>query len=170
MPGRDGAIVSSHRYSPRAMVADYLRAAFGAAVSLAPLTFFQVAPTMVYILGGLGAVFVLFGGRTVLRQLTCVELSADGLRLAGPIRGGLRWSELDDLALSYYSTRRDRTGGWMRLKLKGGGRTIKLDDTIDGFPEIALRAVTAARANGVALSGATVANLTALDIDVTATS
>lgn len=81
----------------------------------------------------------------------------------------LSWEHLDRLRLRYYSTRRDRSDGWMTLTLAGlapSGRRVRLglDSTVDGFIEIARAAAAAAVRNGVALKPSTVANLNALDI------
>jgi hypothetical protein len=68
------------------------------------------------------------------------------------------------MRLGYYSTRRDREGGWMQLKLIGAGGTVKLDSTIDDFTHIARRALAAARANNLQLGEPTLENLAALGI------
>ncbi len=52
----------------------------------------------------------------------------------------------------------------MQLTLKGGGRKVKLVSTIERFPVIARRASIAARANGLELDEATLANLAALGL------
>ncbi len=70
------------------------------------------------------------------------------------------------MTLGYYSTRRDRGGGWMQLKLKAAGRTLKFDSSISDFVTIAGRAVAAARANGVALNDRTLANAIAQGVAV----
>ena len=64
-----------HRYPQRAVIADGLRALAGMAMTFGPLAVFNVGTVMVYILAGLGALFLLFGFRTILRHLTHVELS-----------------------------------------------------------------------------------------------
>ena len=71
------------------------------------------------------------------------------------------------LSLRYYTTRRDKLDGWMLLKLKGNESVLTLDSSLDGFDDIVLRALEAARANGVALTAATLANLPALGIEPT---
>ncbi len=156
-------MVTRHRYPIRAMAADYVRAVAGMALAFGPLTFSNIASVMVYILATLGTLFLAFGMRTVLRHMTRVDVSADQIRFEGPIGAELRWRDLDAMTLNYYSTHRDRKGGWMQLTLKGGGRKVKLVSTIERFPEIASRAVIAARANGLELDEVTLSNLAALD-------
>ena len=53
----------------------------------------------------------------------------------------------------------------MQLKLSGSGRTLRLDSTIGDFSQIVGRALSAARANDVALSDSTTINLTALGLN-----
>lgn len=153
-----------YRYPGRTVGADYVRAFAGAAITFGPIAIFGVAAPVVYILGGFGTLFVAFGVRTVFRHLTRVELTAHEIRVMRPARAALRWQDIDSMTLSYYSTRRDRQGGWMQLKLKGANRVLKLDSTIEGFQIIAQHAFRAARNNRLALSRATLANLSALGL------
>ncbi len=156
-----------HRYPRGAVIADYARALAGMALTLIPLAFVNIGCVMVYILAGLGALFLLFGFRTVLRHLTHVEVSTGGIRIAGPAGRAIRWRDLDDMSLRYYTTRRDKLDGWMLLKMRGKGSVVTLDSSLDGFDDIVRRAVAAARANGIALEPGTLANLPAMGIDVT---
>ena len=157
-------MTSHHSYPTRTLAGDYALASVGAAFMLGPLALLEVAPLMVYILGGLGTLFVVFGVRTVLRHMTRVKVSTEEIRLEGPLRVALRWQNLNTMKLSYYSTHRDRHGGWMELKLKDTERTIKLVSAIDGFPTIVRQAAAAARANRVSLDEPTVENLGVLGI------
>ena len=155
------------RYPRGAVIADYIRALAGMVMTLGPLAILNVGSVMVYILAGLGALFFFFGFRTILRHLTRVELSAEGIRIAGPLGRAIRWRDLDSLALRYYTTRRGKLDGWMLLKIKGKGSVIALDSAIDGFDDIVIRALDAARDNGVALEESTLTNLPAMGIDAT---
>ncbi len=155
------------RYPQGAVIADYIRALVGMIITLGPLAFLKVGSVMVYILAGLGALFIFFGFRTVLRHLTQVELSAEGIRIVGPLGRSIRWRDLDSLSLRYYTTRRGKLDGWMLLKVKDKGSVVALDSTIDGFDDIVVRALDAVRDNGVALEESTLANLPAMGIDAT---
>lgn len=159
-----GADVSRHRYPGRAMRADYLRAGVGMALTLGPLAYVNAAPVMVYIFGGLGTLFLVFGARTFLRHLTRVDVDAETIRTGRPFRAELRWRDLNGMTLRYYSTQRDRRGGWMQLRLTGGRRALRFDSTIDGFPVIARRAFAAARTNRLELNETTLANLASLGV------
>lgn len=158
--------ISLHRYQRGALVMDYLRAAAGAAICLVPLALVEAATVMVYILGILGAIFLVYGLRTLLRHLTAVELSPDGIRMTGPWRRHMAWQQLSGMKLAFFSTRRlrdaDRRKGWMEMKLTGGGARMKLDEALEGFDEVVGAVLWAADANDVPLSDVTRYNLDAM--------
>jgi hypothetical protein len=156
--------MTRHVYPNSAMVGDYLRAAAGFVPTAAILAIAPVGAVGGTVLGGLAALFSLFGIRTALRHRSQVEMTATGLSASGPFGGSIHWGELDGLKLAYYSTRRDRRDGWMQLELRAGSSRIRLDSRIDGFAELVERAASAAEARGIELSAATVANLEALGI------
>ena len=68
------------------------------------------------------------------------------------------------MKLAFYSTRRDRSKGWMHLKVSGGKHRLGIDSIIEGFDDIAARSANAAASNGVALSESTVRNFAALGL------
>ena len=171
----NAAGASRHRYARKALRVDYLRAAAGAAACLGPLALVEAAEAAVWILGTVGAVFVLFGLRTALRHLTVIELSASGIRAAGPLPRRIGWDELSAMKLAFYTTRRRRRGespmdmskaaNWMELKLKGPGRlAIAVESSVEGFEEIVAAARDAALARRLPLSEVTRANLDALGL------
>jgi hypothetical protein len=85
----------------------------------------------------------------------------------GPVGGQVDWSRLERLKLSYYSTRRDRTSGWMQLAVgSAGGRIVKVDSSLEGFYDIVERAAQAAEAAGLQLGPATLVNLRSMGIAV----
>ena len=154
-----------YRYPARALAGDYARAGIGLLVTLGPLLFVPASPVMMVILGGLAALFLAFGARTVLRQCTVVRLDDAGIAAVGPVRAQIAWKDLEGLALAYYSTRRDRTRGWMQVTMKGRGSRLRIDSTIDGFGDIVRAATRHAERRGLGLSPATMGNLTAMGID-----
>ena len=151
------------RYPFNALYADYLRAAFGLALTAGPLLLLDLAQVIAVLLGILGLLFAWFGTRTALRHLSRVELSGTAIALCGPVSRRLAWDELQRMKLAYYAPRRSRDDGWMQLTLRGKhGCSIQLDSTLAGFDQILGEASRAARANGLSLDGATHANLAAL--------
>ena len=68
--------------------------------------------------------------RTALRHQTRYVLGPDTLCVDGPAGTLVEWARLDRLKLSYFSTKRDRTGGWMQLSIGStGGRQVKVDSS-----------------------------------------
>ena len=163
-PGLGGA-VSRHVYPSAAVAGDYGRAALGIALTWGPLAVVEPAVAVGYALGGLGALFAAFGLRTALRHASRIELSPEGIAIAGPLATRLPWDRITGLSLRYYSTQRDRRGGWMQLRLRRRGRALVVDSTIEGFVAIVRAAAEAAARNGVELGAATRTNLSALGIE-----
>jgi hypothetical protein len=154
------------RYRRQPLVADMVRAAVGVILTGGPLLFVELSPATLIIFGGLATVFAFFGVRTLLRSYNEIELSEAGVKIRGVLGGDIAWRQVNGMKLGYYTTRRDRQGGWMQLTLQGGGRRLRFDSTLEGFDRLARRAVRAATANGAVLSSATLANLAAMDIAV----
>jgi hypothetical protein len=167
-PGARSAAVGGAplRYPLAVLYADYLRVAFGLALTLGPLLLLEPAAVVVIPLAALGLLFAWFGMRTVLRHLSRVELSGSALALRGPVFRHLAWGDLVVMKLAYYAPRRSRDDGWLQLTLRGaGGRSIRLDSTLAGFDQVLRRASRAARAKALPLDAATHANLAALGLE-----
>lgn len=148
-------------------MADYLRAGFGALLCGLPLLLVGVNRWIGLILGAGFVLFALFFARTAMRHLTRYVLSPDTLAADGPMGGLVEWTRLDLLKLAYYSTKRDRSNGWMQLAVRSAGaRTVKVDSSLDGFYDVVERAAQAAEAANIELSPATRANLRSMGITV----
>jgi hypothetical protein len=155
------------RYPQQTLMADYLRAAAGVVLCGAPLLLLEMNRWLAaLLLLGFG-LFALFLIRTGLRHQTRFVFSPDSLRAEGPAGTVVEWDRLDRMKLSYFSTKRDRSDGWMQLGVGStGGRMVKVDSSLEGFHDIVARAADAAGATGVALSDATRANLRSMGIVV----
>lgn len=153
----------THRYPAQMLLPDYLRALAGLVATGAPLPWLGDSPVSFAILGSLAVAFAGFGLATFLRHGTAVTVDGDGLRTAGLRTVNLSWDKLDGFELRYFSTRRDKEGGWMQLTLQGDGGRVRLDSHLAGFDEIARQAASAAARLGLELSPATQANLAGLD-------
>lgn len=155
------------RYPRPTIMADYVRAGIGVLLCGAPLLLLEVNYWLAALLGAGFALFALFLVRTGLRHRTRYMLGPDTLCADGPAGTLVEWSRLDRLKLSYFSTKRDRSDGWMQLAIGStNGRLIKVDSSLDGFHDIVERAARAAEGTGVTLSDATRANLRAMGIVV----
>jgi hypothetical protein len=142
----------------------YAGSAIGLGCTLGPLAFAHPASPVAWVLAAAAALFLVYFGRTVCRQLTHIELDETGIRARGPLGAALRWEELRSLRLDYYSTRRDCEGGWMQLRLRDAQRTIRIDSELDGFVELVRAVALEARRRGADLDEATRANLGVLGI------
>ncbi len=156
------------RYGTRSIAADYARATFGAVVCLAPPLLVDVTAVLAWILVAVGALFVAFGLRTLLRHLTVYELSTEGIRATGPFGAAVSWKNLTAVNLAYFQTRPRRKvivkspGGWMELTLREGRQTIKIDSSLQGFDDVVGEAARVARERGLTLNPVTLANLAAM--------
>jgi hypothetical protein len=154
------------RYPITSLYADYLRAGLGLALTAGPLLLLDVADVIALLLGALALLFAWFGARTVLRQLSRVELSEDGIALCGPVSRRVAWADLQRMKLAHYAPRRARDQGWLQLTLHAAdGSAIRLDSTLAGFDQVLAQASRAASAKALPLDAATHANLAALGLD-----
>ncbi len=156
--------MSEHRYETRVLTGDYIRSSAGVLLTWGPLLIVEAAPIMVYILGALGGVFAVFGIRTLIRQMTTIEVSEDGIHARGPAGKAVLWDDLNSMKLAYYSTRRDRQRGWMHLTVKDGAKKLGVDSSISDFDTIASAALRAATARRLSLSDVTRSNFEALGL------
>lgn len=160
-------VTRSFRYPVRALFLDFAGSGVGFAVSLGLIVFVRLAAPVAWAVAAAAALFLVYFGRTVCRQLTHIELDEAGIRARGPLGVAIRWEDLRSLRLDYFSTRRDpegmsMLGGWMQLKLRDARRTIRIDSDVDGFAELVRAAARAAARRDLALDPATVSNLEAL--------
>ena len=155
------------RYPREALWADYIRAASGVVLCGLPLLLIEVNHWVALVLAAGLVLFALFLVRTALRQMTRYVLGPDTLAADGPAGSLVEWARLDRMKLAYYSTKRDRSGGWMQLAVgSAGARLVKVDSSLDGFYDIVERAAQAAEARDVELSRATRVNLRSMGITV----
>ena len=158
--------MSLHNYPRSALVPDYIRAGIGVALTAGPLLLVKPATVMVYILGCLAALFLVFGFRTYLRQAAWLEVAAEGVRAVGLFGAAIPWQELRNVELRFFSTQRSRRDGWMQLKIRGAGKVIRVDSTISEFPSIARTAAMRALERGVELDEHTRANFQSLGVEL----
>ena len=155
-----------YRYSPRSLLPDYAGSGAGFALSVGLVGYVPLAAPVAWVAGAAAALFLVYFGRTVCRQLTHIELDEAGIRVRGPAVGllsvAIRWADLCLLRLDYYSTRRDGEGGWMQLRLGDARHTIRIDSDLEGFAELVGAVAHAAAPRDLAIDTATAANLEVL--------
>ena len=155
------------RYPGRVLIGDYIRSVAGIVIGFGVLLSVPPSPAIIVVFGGVAGLFSLFGFRTLQRQMTKVAVTDAEICSASFGSRVMSWSDLERLKLRYYGTKRQERGqgGFMVLKLTGGGASLAYDSAIDGFTYIAWRAAKAARDNGVSVDPASAGNLLALGID-----
>lgn len=153
-----------YRYPRRALTAAYLRTAAGLIMVGFPMVFGEPGNVASVILGGIALAFAAYGARTWLRGKGRVVIDGVGISISGPLAAAVRWEELTGVKLSYYSTQRNKTGGWMQLNIAGGGRKLTIESTLDGFDDLTRRVIAEARARNIELSPATRNNLRPLGL------
>ena len=160
--------MSSHRYPTKAMTGDYIRGGIGVVVTASLLVAVQDFNVFHYIvLAGLA----LFGGfvfRTWQRHKTSYEVSEEGVWANGPLGKAIRWSDITEIRLKYFSTRRDRKEGWFQLTVKGPPGKISMDSDLEGFDAFLQACVPVIHANRLELSEPTAENFTAAGFPVRA--
>ncbi|MDP6689535.1 MAG: hypothetical protein QF384_08575 [Alphaproteobacteria bacterium] len=87
--------------------------------------------------------------------------------MGGVLDRSLRWSEMRDFRLRYYSTRRDGKGGWMQLVLRGDDKrgSIQMDSNLPGFNDIVAQVHAVAKERGLPVDPASATNLSHLGLD-----
>jgi hypothetical protein len=153
-----------YRYPLNRILADYFLGGSGAVMSGALVALAPTSGFVLILFGGLTGLFLLFTIRTAIRQRLRIAADADGIRLTGGWVRSLRWDEVEAVTLRYFSTRRNRKGGWMTLTLRGRGRRVSVDSHLDGFEALARRAAEVASARHLALDPATHSNFASLDL------
>lgn len=130
------------RYPADALKADGLRALAGLAGTLGPLALAgpQAHPLVALALGSAASLFVALGARVLLRTQTRCRFNDEGLHLRdGFFTLFVRWDRITGVKLRYYATNKDRSGGWMQLTIRAGGRRYSIESQLLGFDTIAAR-------------------------------
>lgn len=154
-----------YHYPLREIYADYLRAGGGLVLTAGPLLLLDLASVVRVVFGALALLFGWFAWRTLVRQRSPVELSAQAIACAGPRPCRIPWVELDQVRLAYYAPRRARNEGWFQLTLRGRrGGALKMDSSLEGFDRLLGHVLEHAQARELALDETTTSNLEALGV------
>ena len=156
--------MSGYRYPIKSLRGDYIRAGLGMAVTALPLIGASSVPFVFVILVALFLMFLGFSLQTLSRHMTMIMLEPDKLMVFGPRRKRIKWEEIVGVGLKYYSTKKDRSSGWMELTVKTPSSQTKIDSSLDGFNEIAAKVAGAAEENGTKIDEDSIENFAALGI------
>lgn len=160
--------MSSHRYPTKVLTGDYIRGGIGFAVCASlPVAAREISVLHYIVIAGA----LLFGGflfRTWQRQMTSYELSEEGIWANGPLGKAIRWSEISEIKLKYFSTRRDRKEGWFQLTVMGPPGKVSVDSDLDAFDGFLRACAPIFKANRLELSESTAENFAAAGFPVRA--
>ncbi len=149
---------------------DYLRSVGGLVICLGLLLFAAPQSVIFVLLAGLSLLLAWLGAATLWRQQIEIELDASGVVRFGRWGLGRRlvipWPEVRGVTLRYYSTRRDRSEGWLQVAIEGHRGTLRADSDLAGFSHLVAQAIAAAGQAGIALNPATLQNATRLSADM----
>lgn len=162
-----GAVVTErtvHRHTFRSLAADYTRSGGGILVTALPLAAVETTGVVAWMLGAGALLFAVYGFNTVIRHLGTVECSETAISVSGPLKRVVAWSEVSDVRVRYFSTRRDGRKGWMQLVVKSSGASVRIESTLVGFADIVALAVKAAHKRGIDLSPTTLGNIEVLGV------
>lgn len=146
---------------------DYLRVGLGLIACLGLLLFASPQSVIFALLTGLSLLFAWLGAMTLWRQQIEVELDPSGIASRSRWGGGRRrkvmpWSDITSIDLRFYSTRRDRSEGWLQLTIKGRNARLRVDSDLAGFPQLVRQVLAAADRMGIPVTAPTRANASRL--------
>lgn len=142
---------------------DYVRGLLGLGVCGAPFLWVRPAAFVVVILAIMSVIFTVLLLQTVYRHLSRIVVDDDGITVASLIRRHIAWNELRDMQLSYFTTWKSAKG-FMELRLRGSGTTLRIGSTVQGFRDLVRVANAAAARNRLQFNTATIDNLRQMDL------
>lgn len=158
--------VGIHRWPTPSLTGDLVRGVVATGIAFLFLLVSPIGSIAFWGMLGLTILFALYLMTSVSRITSVVEVDDRGIRLSGGLFGrrAISWAGLQKFELRYFPLSRDRTRGWMDLKLTGDGQTIAIDDRLDRFNDVLARAWVGARTADVGISDTTHHNLVAAGI------
>ena len=158
-------IIRGLRYDRISVIGDILRGGVGGVIVIAPVVTLSLHWVVQIILISLGLLFWWFALRNTMRLQTRIDLLEDSLIIDGISRAQLNWCDLTGLSARYFSTRRDRSDGWLQLTIEGSNRQkLVIDSAIMDFDQLAEHAAYHAQRQGIEIDMVTAENLTAIGV------
>ena len=152
------------RYPVASLAGDYVRSGVGLALTALPASRLPAEGIGFWLLSGLALLFVGLAGYTFRRHATRIVMNDETIE---SLPGGkvIEWKDVQEIKLSYFSTRTDRKNGWMQLTINSGKLKLRMDSRIDGFLTIASGVLDQTRHSDVLLSDATSTNFESLGLN-----
>ena len=154
----------TYRYSRAAIMGAYARSAVGLAFTLVPLAALEPAPWLRAVLLVGAALFLVYLAKSVALHTAQIVVDANGIRTEGLFGADIAWDALRSVELNYYTTRNDRSQGWIELVVRGRRGTIRIQSVLQGFNEIVACVVREAEARNRAFDDRTRTHLAMLGI------
>lgn len=152
-------------YERVGVLGDVLRGSLGAVIVITPLFTLELHVAMQLLLGALGGLFGWFALRNVMRLKTTITATGDALIIKGWTSEHLAWDDLTRYQARYFSTRRDRSDGWLQLTLwRAKGRTINIDSGLHDFDQLAEHVAFHGKRKDLVVDDATIENLIAIGV------
>lgn len=158
--------MTSYRYPMKSLIGDYIRGGGGLLITGGLLLAATMLTIFQYLFAAAAILFAGFVFRTWQRHQTVFELTDEGLAANGPFGKKLRWAEINEIRLRYFTTRRDRKEGWFQLTVLGDGGKVSIDSSLEGFEALLSRCAETIRRNQLELSDATAENFAAAGFPV----
>ena len=155
----------SYRYSPATIARAYAKSAIGLAVTLGPLVALAPAAPLSAVLLVAAGLFLIYLARSIALNTRSIVIDENGIRTVGLFGADIAWESLQAVRLNYYTTRNDRSHGWIELLVSGAHGAIRLESHLAGFDEIASRVVREAVARGCPFDDRTLTHLAVLGIE-----
>lgn len=152
------------KYPLQSILIEYGASILGIIITFLPLFLTTPLAIVAAVLCCLGTLFFAYGIRAIFRHSTLVEVSDTAIQVKGVRNISIKWEKLEQLKLSYFSTRRNQEAGWMQLRLKANKVTIRFDSSLEGFETILLKAAYNAQKYSAFLNANTIQNLNALGL------
>lgn len=155
-----------YRYPIRQFLTEAGGAVTGVTFFGAPLLFVKPSSVIFLALTLVIALFVVYGIRAMIRQKQAFRLTDAGLVRTGLNPCEISWNTLKRVRVRYYSTRRDRTSGWLQMIVDGEGKTVRVDSALIDFDVFTSEVVGKAAEIGAELDGTTIQNCLAAGISL----
>ena len=152
------------KYPNSALIPDYARAAIGLFLTAGPIIAFEPLVWISVILGAAALIFLALAGQTILKQLSTVTITPDGIEISALGKRYIRWREIEGLKLKFFASKRKSKEGWMQLTLQSSSTRITLDTNLQDFSDIVEMAARAAVENRIDVDTTSRENFLAIGI------
>lgn len=155
--------MKEYRYPIRFIMREASKSGGGAILCAVPLlTLDGLADGVKIVLALISALFVIYSVTTLRRGKQIVVVDDEAIRITRRTSTKtLRWDAMTGFDLRFYRLGRDRTTGWMQLRLSNGSQTLRIESSLDGFGDVLKQAAGAAEQAGLELTDTARFNLDA---------